>query len=57
MTLVVQDLEVKHGAISAISGLSFTIRKGELVTIIGSNGAGKTTLLRALSGLLPISHG
>ncbi len=57
MTLVVQGLEVKHGAISAISGLSFTIRKGELVTIIGSNGAGKTTLLRALSGLLPISHG
>lgn len=57
MTLIVKDLQVKHGAISAIDGLSFTINKGELVTIIGSNGAGKTTLLRALSGLLPIASG
>ena len=57
MTLVIEDLQINHGAITAISGLSFTINEGELVTIIGSNGAGKTTLLRALSGLLPISHG
>jgi len=57
MTLVVSDLQVKHGAITAIDRLSLTINQGELVTIIGSNGAGKTTLLRALSGLLPISAG
>ena len=57
MTLIVKNLQVKHGAITAIDDLSFTINKGELVTIIGSNGAGKTTLLRALSGLLPISAG
>ena len=57
MTLLVQDLQVKHGAISAIDGLTFSINQGELVTVIGSNGAGKTTLLRALSGLLPISGG
>jgi ABC-type branched-subunit amino acid transport system ATPase component len=57
MTLVINNLQVKHGAITAIDDLSFTINKGELVTIIGSNGAGKTTLLRALSGLLPISSG
>ena len=57
MTLIIKNLQVKHGAITATDDLSFTINKGELVTIIGSNGAGKTTLLRALSGLLPISGG
>lgn len=57
MTLEIKDLHLKHGAITAIDGLSFTIQERELVTVIGSNGAGKTTLLRALSGLLPIAHG
>ena len=55
--LVVSNLSISHGAISAVKDLSFTIEKGQLAAIIGSNGAGKTTLLRALSGLIPASHG
>jgi len=57
MTLKLNAVKVAHGAITAIDDLSFTINEGELVTIIGSNGAGKTTLLRAISGLLPLTHG
>lgn len=51
MSLVVENLTIDHGAIRAISNVSFTIAQGELVAIIGANGAGKTTLLRTLSGL------
>jgi branched-chain amino acid transport system ATP-binding protein len=55
--LVLTDLSVSHGAIAAVKNLSFSVEKGQLAAIIGSNGAGKTTLLRALSGLLPATHG
>ena len=55
--LDVKDLSVCHGAITAVKKLSFSIEQGQLAAIIGSNGAGKTTLLRALSGLIPSSHG
>jgi len=50
--LVVKDLSVAYGAISALSGISFTIKPGQIVTLIGANGAGKTTTLQTLSGLL-----
>ena len=51
MSLVVENLTIDHGAIRAISNVSFTVPHGELAAIIGANGAGKTTLLRTLSGL------
>ena len=51
MSLVVENLTINHGAIRAISNVSFTVPQGELAAIIGANGAGKTTLLRTLSGL------
>ena len=51
MSLVVENLCVKHGSIEAIHDLSFKVEPGELVAIIGANGAGKTTLLRTLSSL------
>ena len=51
MSLVVTNLSVDHGAIRAISGVSFTVESGKIAAVIGSNGAGKTTLLRTLSGL------
>jgi|tagenome__1003787_1003787.scaffolds.fasta_scaffold20475992_2 phosphonate transport system ATP-binding protein len=41
----------------ALSSLSFTIKQGELVALIGPSGAGKTTLLNSIAGLLPISGG
>jgi branched-chain amino acid transport system ATP-binding protein len=50
--LTVQNLHVFYGNIAAVSGLSMSVRKGEIVTVIGSNGAGKSTTLRTISGLL-----
>jgi branched-chain amino acid transport system ATP-binding protein len=50
--LTVTDLSVSYGAISALSGISFSIEQGSIVTLIGGNGAGKTTTLRTISGLL-----
>lgn len=51
MTLIVEDLNVAHGAIEAVRHVSLQVNKGELCAVVGSNGAGKTTLLRTLSGL------
>jgi branched-chain amino acid transport system ATP-binding protein len=55
--LSVTDLCVSYGAISALSGISFTIEQGAIVTLIGGNGAGKTTTLRTISGLLRAKSG
>jgi len=50
--LEVTDLKVAYGKIMAVKGISLTVNKGEIVTLIGSNGAGKSTTLRTISGLL-----
>ena len=50
-SLLVNDLTVDHGAIRALSRISFEVKQGEITAVIGANGAGKTTLLRTLSGL------
>ncbi len=55
--LVVEDLATSYGAIKALHGVSFTVRKGEVVAVLGANGAGKTTLLHTISGLLRPNHG
>ena len=57
MTLIVEGLTIDHGAIRAISNVSFKVPRGQLAAIIGSNGAGKTTLLRTLSGLKKATSG
>ena len=57
MSLVVKDLVVDHGAIRAISGVSFVVETGKLSAVIGANGAGKSTLLRTLSGLNKATEG
>jgi len=50
--LKVEKLEVTYGEFAAVRGVTFEVREGELLTIIGANGAGKTTTLRAIMGLL-----
>ena len=50
--LTVENLHVYYGAIHAIQGISFSVKKGEIVTLIGANGAGKSTILKTISGLL-----
>lgn len=56
-SLLVQNLTVSHGAIRALSNVTFEVKEGELVAVIGANGAGKTTLLRTLSGLKNAENG
>jgi branched-chain amino acid transport system ATP-binding protein len=55
--LEVRDLSVSYGAIQALKGVSLTLEKHEIVTLIGANGAGKTTTLRAIMGLCPTAAG
>ena len=55
--LTLDKVEVSYGAIRALQGISLTIQKGEIVTLIGANGAGKSTTLRAISGLVPAGKG
>ncbi|MBI2715902.1 MAG: ABC transporter ATP-binding protein [Rhizobiales bacterium] len=53
--LTVEKLEVVyHRAITAVQGISLSVRKGQIVAILGTNGAGKSTTLRAISGFLGI---
>jgi branched-chain amino acid transport system ATP-binding protein len=54
---LVSNLTVDHGAIRALSNVSFEVKQGEITAVIGANGAGKTTLLRTLSGLKSPSDG
>lgn len=55
--LEVQDLSVSFGVIHAVKGISFTIKEGEIVTLIGVNGAGKTTTMSAISGIIKSNSG
>ena len=50
--LEIKNLTVGYGAISALHGISLSVKTGSIVTLIGSNGAGKTTTLKSISGLL-----
>jgi len=50
--LEVEGLVVRYGPIEAVHGISFDVRDGEAVALIGANGAGKTSTLAAISGLV-----
>jgi branched-chain amino acid transport system ATP-binding protein len=50
--LEVRNLHFSYGEIHAIKGISFEVREGEVVTLLGANGAGKTTTLQSISGLI-----
>ena len=55
--LKVSGLKVAYGGIQAVKGVSFEVKEGELVSLIGANGAGKTTTLKAITGIQPPAGG
>ena len=55
--LEVEGVNVHYDGVQALWNVSFEVKKGEIVALVGSNGAGKTTMLRAISRLLPVSEG
>jgi branched-chain amino acid transport system ATP-binding protein len=57
MTLRVESLSVRYGAVAAVRDLSFTVEPGEIVGLIGANGAGKSSTLHAIMGLAPLAGG
>lgn len=57
MLLKADDLSVFYGSVQALRGVSFTVGRGEIVSLVGANGAGKSTTLRTLSGVLRASSG
>lgn len=55
--LEVRDLHVSYQrAITALTGVSFTMEEGQIMAVLGANGAGKTTTLRALSGFIGLDN-
>ena len=57
VTLKVEDLTVRFGAVVAVDGVSFTVNPGEVLGLIGPNGAGKTTVIDAVTGFVRPSRG
>lgn len=55
--LQVERVETFYGASQALFGISFEIRKGEVVTLIGRNGMGKTTSVNSIMGITPAARG
>ncbi|MBP6020985.1 MAG: ABC transporter ATP-binding protein [Candidatus Methanomethylophilaceae archaeon] len=56
-SLVVDNVYKRFGEIEAVSGVSFSVKEGEIFGLIGPNGAGKTTTLRMISTLLQVNSG
>jgi branched-chain amino acid transport system ATP-binding protein len=57
VTLVLDNLEVRHGAVRAVRGVSLEVNAGEIVGLIGPNGAGKSSTLHAIMGVAPVTGG
>ncbi len=55
--VVLDGVEARFGANHVLRGVSFSVRRGETVCIIGPSGSGKSTLLRCINGLVPCSAG
>ncbi len=55
--LSITDLFVSYDGVPALDGVSLTVKKGQITTIVGANGAGKTTLMKAVAGLLKPGKG
>ncbi len=55
--LRLQNVESSYGPVKAIRGVSLTVNKGTIATVLGANGAGKTTILKTISGILDPDKG
>ncbi|MFH1490378.1 MAG: ABC transporter ATP-binding protein [Pseudomonadota bacterium] len=55
--LEVDKIDVYHGGLQALWGVSLEVAEGELVSLIGANGAGKSTIVESISGLNPLASG
>ncbi|UZE48923.1 ABC transporter ATP-binding protein [Rhodopseudomonas sp. P2A-2r] len=55
--LEINDLVCAYGQVTALRGVTLSVKAGQLVALIGANGAGKSTTLRAISGLVPPRSG
>jgi len=55
--LTLANVEAAYGAVKAIRGVSLSVPKGAIVTVLGANGAGKTTILKTISGILDPQKG
>lgn len=55
--LSAKDLHVRYGAVEAVRGVSFELRQGEIVALLGANGAGKSSIMNAITGLVPTASG
>ncbi|MGH6674460.1 MAG: ABC transporter ATP-binding protein [Xanthobacteraceae bacterium] len=55
--LDVRDLRKSFHGLAAVNGVSFTIRRGEIVGLVGPNGSGKTTIINLISGIVPADSG
>jgi branched-chain amino acid transport system ATP-binding protein len=57
MLLRIEDLWVRYGGITALSGISIDVPQGETVLLVGANGAGKSSTINAIIGLVPAARG
>jgi branched-chain amino acid transport system ATP-binding protein len=57
MLLRIEDLWVRYGGITALSGISIDVPQGETVLLVGANGAGKSSTINAIIGLVPAAKG
>ncbi len=55
--LNVQNISINYGVCAVVQDVSFALKAGKIVALLGANGAGKTTLLKSLNGALPTSAG
>jgi branched-chain amino acid transport system ATP-binding protein len=55
--LELANVEASYGPVQALRGVSLSVAKGKIVTVLGANGAGKTTILKTISGIIDPSKG
>src|SRR6056297_10196 len=57
MQLEVRGLKSGYGKVQILHGIDFTVKPGEITTVLGANGAGKSTLMKTVAGHLPVMEG